>query len=94
MNISRREELILLLKQQPMTPRIKKQIQGRPFRRVCRKGRCALWRQIPRDGVSIIRIGIKRALCRRTCRTFARFERVKMAKSFAPDRWDGLRDSN
>lgn len=27
MNISRREELLLLLKQQPMTPSIKKQIQ-------------------------------------------------------------------
>ena len=27
MNTSRREELILLLKQQPMTPSIKKQIQ-------------------------------------------------------------------
>ena len=27
MNVSRREELILLLKQQPMTPSIKKQIQ-------------------------------------------------------------------
>ncbi len=27
MNLSRREELILLLKQQPMTPSIKKQIQ-------------------------------------------------------------------